>query len=71
MSGMRCGTVVGRMLRGKCTVCGQDDVAFTKAGKVHPLHEQFSQRHQNAAAMRRDMKAIQDEEREANNETDE
>lgn len=68
---MHRGVVVGRMLRGKCTVCGQDDVALTKAGKVHPLHVKHSQRHQNAVALRCDMKAIQDEEREEKNETDE
>lgn len=68
---MRRGVIVGRMLRGKCTVCGQEDVALTKAGKVHPMHVKHSQRHQNAAALRRDMKAVQDEEREAKSETDE
>jgi hypothetical protein len=54
------------MQRGRCNICGAEDVAFTKAGKVHPLHEKFNQDHQNAVALRRDMQAVRNEEREAN-----
>ena len=52
------------MHRQRCAVCGEDDIAHTKDGRVHPLHEKFSIDHQNAVALRRDMAAVQNEERE-------
>lgn len=32
------GTVVGRMARARCPVCGQDDVAVRADGVLHPAH---------------------------------
>jgi hypothetical protein len=54
------GTVVGRMLRGKCPVCGQEDVAFARSGQVHPGHAKNSQRHQEAQARKEQRERVQE-----------